>query len=126
MRSITVRFSAKKALTAAGLAVVLGGSTYAFTAGNTIGAARAGDGASAISGYNVSGVAYVTDPSVPTDIDAVTFTLDANATTVKAKVVAAATAYTTCANTAGNSWTCDFTPNVPVTTADQLAVVATE
>jgi hypothetical protein len=126
VRSITVRFSTKKALVATGLAAILGGSTYVLTAGNTISSARAGDGSSSISGYAVSNVAYVTDPAVPTDVDRVTFTLDANANTVKAKLVAASTTYTSCTKTTGTNWTCDFTPNISVTAADQLAVVATE
>ncbi len=60
----------------------------------------------------------------PSNIDKVTFTLDASATVVKAKVVAASAGYTDCTVSGGTSVTCDFSPDVAVTAADQLSVVA--
>lgn len=54
-------------------AIVAG--TYAFTAANTMPAtSHAGDGATVISGYAISGVDYGLDALNPAEIDTVTFT----------------------------------------------------
>lgn len=110
---------------AAVVVIVLATAAYAFTASNTVPASRAGDGAGTISGYTVSAVAYSLSASDPTRIDKTTFTLDAAATApVKAKLVSSSTTYTDCTNTGGNNWSCDFSPDVAVTTADELRVIA--
>lgn len=120
------RFSKRhRLLVALVVAAVLGAGTYAFTATNTVPASRAGSGSGTISGYTVSSVAYQLAAATPSNIDKATFTLDANATVVKAKLVAAGTTYTDCTVTGGTSVTCDFSPDVAVTTADQLSVIAT-
>ena len=97
---------------------------YAYTAANTVPETRAGDGAGTVSGYTVSAVDYVLAAD-PTLVDRVTFTLDAAASTVKAKLEAASTTYTDCSNVSANDWQCDFTVDVPVRTADELTVIAT-
>ena len=106
------------------VAGVLGAGTYAFTATNTVPASYAGSGSGAISGYTVSGVQYTLAAGNPSNIDKVAFTLDASASVVKAKLVAASSSYTDCTVTGGTSVSCDFSPDVAVTSADQLSVVA--
>jgi hypothetical protein len=107
------------------VAVALATGVYAFTATNTVPASSAGSGSGAISGYTVSGIAYTLNATTPSDIDSMTFTLNANATTVKAKVVSGSTTYTDCSIAGGVNVTCDFSPDIDITTADQLSVIAT-
>ncbi len=98
----------------------------ALTAANTVGATSAGAGSGTISGYTVSAVAYSLNASTPSNIDAVTFTLSAAATTVKAKLVAAGTTWYACTVVSGNNWSCATTsPQATVAASDQLTVVAT-
>jgi hypothetical protein len=98
---------------------------YAFTNSNTVPATNAGSGATAISGYTVSNVAYTLNAD-PTKIDAVTFTLDKAAGTVKAQLVSAGTWYA-CTNTASFDWSCDTTsPQAGVAPANMLTVLAVQ
>jgi hypothetical protein len=108
-------------------AAVLGSSVYAFTQSNSMPASlNAGSGATAISGYTITSVAYTTNAATPTNLDSVAFTINPNtATSVKIQL-AAAGAWYTCANAAG-SVTCNTTvPQATVSGASQLTVVATE
>ena len=106
-------------------AAALATGAYAYTAANTVEASRAGDGAGAITGYDVTDVEYVLAAD-PSDIDAVVFTLDAEAGTVKAKVDATSTTYADCAETlTPDVWECDLV-DVPVVDADELTVIATD
>lgn len=107
------------------VAAALATGAYAFTATNTVPASSAGSGAGTISGYTVSAIAYQLDTVTPSDIESMTFTLNAAATTVKAKVVSGSTTYTDCTIAGGVNVTCDFTPDIAITTADQLSVIAT-
>ena len=105
-------------------AVCVAVGAYAFTASNTVPGSSAGAGSGTISGYTVSNVAY-TLGTVPTNMDAVTFTLDRAAGTVKAQVQTGGSWYS-CTNTANNDWSCATTsPQATVQPADQLTVVAT-
>lgn len=106
-------------------AVAMAFAAYAFTATNTVPQSRAGDGSGVISGYAISNIAYQLDANDPTLIDSVSFTTSAAAATVKAKVVASSTTYTNCAGGPTN-WSCDFSPNPTVVSADQLRVIATD
>lgn len=107
------------------VAIALALGAYAFTATNTVPGTSAGSGSGAISGYTVSSVQYVLNATTPSDIDSMTFTLNASATTVKARIVAASTTYTSCSVSGGVNVTCDFSPDVSVASADQLSVIAT-
>lgn len=111
---------------AALLAGLLALGAYAYMATNTVPATKAGEGADTISGYAVSNVNYQLNATTPSDLDAVSFTLDDVAGVVKAKVVSSSSTYTDCANTAGNDWSCDLSPDVAVSSADELSVIATE
>ena len=68
---------------------------------------------------------FVIDGKPVSDIDSVTFTLSANATTVKAKIDSTSTTYTDCTVSGGVNATCDFSPDVAITDADELSVIAT-
>jgi hypothetical protein len=107
------------------VAGALATGAYAFTATNTVPASSAGAGDGAISGYTVSAIAYQLNATTPTDVDSVTFTLNANATTAKAKIVSGSTTYTACTIAGGVNVTCNFSPDIAITTADQLSVIAT-
>ncbi len=98
---------------------------YAFTATNTVPASDAGSGSGTISGYTITAVAYQLNATTPTDIDTMTFTLSSNATTVKAKIVSGSSTYTNCTIAGGVNVTCAFSPDIAITTADQLSVIAT-
>lgn len=104
-------------------AVALGG--YAYTASNTVPATSAGIGATAISGYTVSSVAYGLNATTPSNIDTVTFTLSpAAASTVKAQLASGGTYYP-CTNTAGSVSCATTSPQATVAAANQLTVLAT-
>ena len=107
------------------VAAVLGLGAYAFTATNTVPATSAGSGSGTISGYTISNVQYQLNTGTPTNIDSLTFTLSANATTAKAKVVSGSSTYTDCTIASGIDVTCNFSPDVTVVSADQLSVIAT-
>jgi hypothetical protein len=107
------------------VAVALATGVYAFTATNTVPASNAGAGSGTISGYTVSGIAYTLNATTPSNIDSMTFTLNADASQVRAKIVSGSTSYTTCSVAGGVNVTCDFSPDVDITTADQLSVIAT-
>ena len=107
------------------VAVALATGAYAFTATNSVPNSSAGSGSGTISGYTVSNVQYQLNATTPSDIDSVTFTLSATATQARAKIVSGATPYTTCSIAGGVSVTCNFSPDIDITTADQLSVIAT-
>ena len=107
------------------VAATLALGAYAYTASNTVPATSAGSGATAITGYTVSGVAYSLNATTPTNIDAVTFTISPTAaTTVKAQLVSAGTYYS-CTNTAGSVSCATTSPQATVSAANQLTVLAT-
>jgi hypothetical protein len=103
------------------------GATGALTASNTVPSATAGSGSGTISGYTASSVSYTINSSTPTSIDAVSFTLNAAATTAKIKLVAAGSTWYSCTNSSGNNWSCDTTsPQASLSAADQLTVAAVQ
>jgi hypothetical protein len=107
------------------VALLMASLAYAFTATNTVPTSSAGSGSGTISGYTVSAVAYTLNATTPSDIDSVAFTLSATATTAKAKIVSGSTTYTACTITGGVNVSCNFSPDIAITTADQLSVIAT-
>lgn len=116
----------KRFALAALVAGIVASSAYAFTASNTVPASNSGSGAGAISGYTASSVAYTLNTTNPQNIDAVAFTLDKAATTVKAQLASGGTWYA-CSVVTGNNWTCNTTsPVISVSAATQLTVVATQ
>jgi len=105
---------------AAAVAAAVGVAGFAFTAGNTVPATRAGDGTNEITGYTVSAVHYTLDSADPDLIDAVSFDVDTApvaGSTLRAQLVD------------GGAWyTCTFS-GVAVscpTTTPQATVLASE
>ena len=96
--------------------------TNAFTASNTGGASKAGAGSGAISGYEVSNVAYTTSGG---EITAVGFNLDGPAGTVKVQLSSAGTEYD-CGGADPVSFRATCSTAEPVAGADTLTVVASE
>jgi hypothetical protein len=116
----------KRFALAALVAGIVASSAYAFTASNTVPATNSGSGSTAISGYTASSVAYTLNSSNPQNIDAVAFTLDKAATTVKVQLVSGGSWYG-CSVVSGNNWSCATTsPQATAATANQLTVVATQ
>ncbi len=111
------------------VALLLMALTYAFAAGNSVSPSKAGDGSAAVGGYTVTNVQYTLLGSDPSKIDAVQFDLDAAARTVYAALSNDGTTWSwsaACNNTAGNTWQCDFNPDVDVQPTIWLRVVAAE
>ena len=108
------------------LAVVFGFVAYGFAAANTVPATKAGDGATAISGYTVSAVSYTLNSSNPSNIDTVAFTVNtapAAGSKMKIKLVNAGSTWYTCTNVT-TALTCTTTsPQATVAAADELRVV---
>lgn len=99
-------------------------ATYAFAATNTVPDTYAGEGASTTSGYTVTNVVYGLNGTTPSNIDSVTFNLNAAATVVKVRLVTTGSYYS-CTNTSGTTWTCNTTsPQVTVSAANELRVIA--
>jgi archaellin len=106
--------------------MLMGLAVYAFAASNTIPGSRAGSGASVVSGYTVTNVAYNLNSSNPRNIDSVTFTLDAAAASVRVKLESASTTFYSCSNAGGLNWSCaTISPQAAVLAADELTVIAT-
>ncbi len=107
------------------VAAALATGAYAFTATNTVPDSNAGSGSGTISGYTVSGIAYTLNATTPSNIDSLTFTLNAAATTVEGQGRQRLDDVHELHVTGGVNVTCDFAPDIAITTADQLSVIAT-
>jgi hypothetical protein len=116
-------FRVPKVYLAAVVAVIVAMAVYAMAAANTVPASTAGEGSGAISGYTVTAVAYNLNATTPSNIDSVTFTLSAPATTVKASLVAGT--FYNCTVVSGNNWSCNTTsPQATVSAATLLDIIA--
>ena len=105
------------------LVVILTFTTYAFASSQT-GQPMGGEGVSAVSGWNISGVHYrlADDPS---KLAAVEFDLDAPADVVRASVNSSVGGYFSCQNSVGYHWVCNIDSSVSVSDMTELKVVAT-
>ena len=115
-----------KMLVAVLIVLVFATTAFAFAASNTMPAAtRAGEGTTTTSGYTVSNVAYNLNATTASNIDEVTFDLNAAAGTVKISLDGVT--YYDCSN-AVLSWSCDTTVGTQATVAgaSELTVVAVE
>lgn len=103
--------------------LVFATAAYAFAASNTVPSSYAGEGSATISGYTVTNLVYTLNATNASNIDAVSFTLNAAATNVKASLVAGT--YYNCTNTSGNNWSCTTTaPQATVAAATTLNIIA--
>jgi len=106
--------------------LVFATAAFAFAASNTVPVSYAGEGASVTSGYTVTNVVYNLNGTTASNIDSVTFTLNAAASTVSIRLVTTSSYYS-CTNPSGNNWSCDTTsPQATVAAADELRVVAAD
>lgn len=125
-----MEFRKKRFFGIALLAGALALSTYAFTAGNTVPATKAGDGSGDITGYAVSTVKYNLDSTNPKNIASVTFSLDTAPTTgstVKIQLDDPSGAWYSCtlSGTPATNASCTTT-GATVLAADKLTVVAAD
>ncbi|MCK5633889.1 MAG: hypothetical protein KAI06_02330 [Anaerolineales bacterium] len=106
------------------LALILAASVYGFAAANTVPATYAGDGNGGISGYTISNIVYDLDSDGdPSDIDGVTFTLNAAASEVH--ITLDGSSWTSCTITGGTSISCTGLSQ-SVLTAASLRVIAAD
>lgn len=107
-----------------GLLAVL---TYGFAAANTVDPSNAGDGHGAVSGGKVDAVHYVVSGGYPSELTQVQFNYinySKKPTYVDATLdVGASTSTSTCSNTSGDAWECDFT-GVNVKDVEDLQVTS--
>ena len=131
MRIGRIRPGRNKRLRIAGalvLGLLVATAVNALVASNTVPTTAAGSGAGTISGYTVSNVAYNLNSTNPANIDSVSFTLSASATTVRIKLDSGSSTYYPAANcsASGDDWTCTtVSPSqATVAGANQLSVVS--
>jgi hypothetical protein len=104
--------------------LVFATAAFAFAAANTMPVTYAGEGSSVTSGYTVSAVVYNLNTTTPSNIDSVTFSLNAAATNVSIRL-ATLGSYYDCTNTTGFNWSCTTT-GATVAAANELRVVASQ
>jgi opacity protein-like surface antigen len=106
------------------LVLVFATAAYALAASNTVPSSYAGEGAGGVSGYDVTNLQYNLNGSNASNIDSVTFTLDAAATDVMVRLVTTGSYYS-CTNTSGFNWSCDTaSPQATVLATDEVRVIA--
>jgi hypothetical protein len=104
--------------------LILSTTAYAFAAANVVPASSAGEGSTAISGFNVTNVHYNLNSTNPGTIDTVTFTIAPAfpaGGTITIQLVAGGSWYP-CAVAGGTNVTCTTT-GAPVSTAATLHIV---
>ncbi len=109
------------------LILILATTAFAFAATNTVPVTRAGEGVSVTTGYTVTNVVYHLNATTPSDIDSLTFTLNAAASNVQIRLVTTGSYYSCSATNAptNTNWNCT-TAGATVSAADELRVIATE
>lgn len=110
------------------IVLIFATAAFAFAASNTMPAdTYAGEGLSDTLPYNVGTPVYTLNAGNPSNIDKVTFTLDAPATTVKVKFDSTGLNFYTCSYAAGTV-TCNTTVGTQLTVndADQFEVIAVQ
>jgi hypothetical protein len=116
---MTVRRRARVWPIATVMTVAVTSGSFALGAANTLPSTKAGDGAAPITGFVVSGVSYSLNASNPSNVDAVSFTVDVAPPAGSTKTVQLAPGgpWYTCTNV-GTAVSC-------VTTAPQATVAGT-
>jgi len=113
---------------AIGVALLVG-VISASTAGNTVTETRAGVGEGSVTGYNISSVHYVLNASNPTQLNAVTFSLDqapSSTGSISIKLSSASTTWYSC-TVSGTTATCATTsPQATLAEVTSLVVVAAQ
>lgn len=104
------------------LVVIVYFANYAFASSMT-GFAPRGEGAGVISGWVVSNVSFHSGAEV-SKMDSVEFDLDGRADSVRVRLQASGNLFYQCRNSHGLHWTCDLNPQVSISEADELRVIA--
>jgi hypothetical protein len=86
---------------------ILATSAFGFAAQNNVPDSLAGDGDGDISGYEISNISYTLSDTTIGNVDEVSFTLDADASSVKVGFNSPATVFD-CDVTGGTSVSCDL------------------
>ena len=108
------------------LALILAASVYGFANTNTVEATSAGDGAALISGYDIVSVSYsIFADSDPSDIDAVSFDLQASVASVWVSLDNGSN-WTDCTGSISGTTVSNCGMSVLVTAATQLRIVAAD
>jgi hypothetical protein len=113
-----------QALLTAFVITLIASTTYAFAAENTTLPTTAGEGTSAVSGYEVTNISYSLNAGDPTRVDSVSFSLNANAGTVRIKLNDSGSTWYNCTALSGNDWACNAA-GAALASIGQLRVVAT-
>lgn len=97
-------------------------SIYASASSNS-GTKASGEGTAPISGWEVSNIHYqlANDPSL---VKAVSFDLDAPASSVSVKLNSNSTTYTSCTNLNNYNWQCNFSEGISLSSMDEIHVIA--
>ena len=111
--------------------LVIGGSTYAFAAANTVPASAGGYAGTTVPGYTITNLVYDLDSADPSIVDAITFDISPTSGSEVAAVAEVQTAtggtWTTCALAAGTApamaATCTF-GSLPLANVTALNIVA--
>jgi len=105
------------------IVVVVSFTTFAFASSQT-GQPAGGEGASAISGWNVSGMHYLLAGD-PSKLAGVEFDLDSPADVVKVSLNSSNPMFFNCDHTVGYHWVCAVDSSVSLLDVDELRVIAT-
>ncbi len=81
-----------------------------------------GEGMGQVSGVTVTNVHYLTNPSDPTQIEAVEFDTDVFQGMVEVKLVSSSTDYFKCVKSSSQHWTCSLS-DTSIASVDELRVV---
>lgn len=104
------------------LVVIVTFTTYAFASSQT-GGGIGGEGASPVSGYDISGVHYQLGDAAM--LSAVEFDLNAPAESVKASLNPSSGLFN-CLNSGGYHWICSVNASMKVSEVNELKVIATD
>lgn len=105
---------------------------YSYAAANVVPETGAGEGSGIVSGYTISNIDYALLPGNPSNLESVSFDVNATAGAGAAGLVTitvdGGTTWANCAGPVGVSWTCTFGVGIEplVSAVNQLQVVATE
>jgi hypothetical protein len=123
-----IRINRFRFLVILALALLLGTTSYAFAASNTVPETGAGDGAGKISGYTAGSIHYNLNTSDPSKVDSVSFTLTPTESAGAPNNVRAAidSNWANSCTLAGSTWTCSFSTAVSVAPTSSLRIVAVQ
>ena len=106
------------------IAAIIFCTTYAFASTQDNRALKSGEGTNQISGWNVSDLQYRLADDSP-KISAVEFDLDGSADMVKVSINSSHTAFYDCKNSINTHWVCNIEPQMKISDADELRLIAT-